>query len=78
MPVNKKKIAKAMQHPDKLGAGAAKRRSSGLNKQEKFATVMKEFGRGTLHSGSGPIVTNRKQAQAIAASESGMQKKRRK
>jgi hypothetical protein len=34
----------------------------------KFKTVMKEFGKGDLHSGSaeGPKVTNPKQAVAIA------------
>lgn len=77
MKADKSKMKKAMQHPNKLGAGAAKRRSSGLNQAEKLGTVMGEFKRGTLHSGSGEIVKSRKQAQAIAASESGMQKKKR-
>ena len=41
--------------------------------QKKVAKVMKEFKTGTLHSGKkGPVVKNRKQAIAIAMSESGM------
>lgn len=44
---------------------------------KKVKTVMKEFGRGELHSGSkkGPIVTNPAQAKAIAMSEAGLSKK---
>lgn len=39
--------------------------------QKKIAQVMHEFKEGDLHSGKsdGPIVTNRKQAIAIALSE---------
>ena len=55
------------KHPDKLGAGAAKRK--GLKGQQKVEAVMHEFGSGTLRSGSGEHVTNRKQAIAIAMSE---------
>ena len=69
------RIKKALQHPDKLGAGAAKRKA--LKGQEKVSAVMKEFKRGTLHSGSGSKVTSRKQAIAIAMSEAGMSKKRK-
>lgn len=38
---------------------------------DKVRTVLREFARGELHSGSkkGPKVTNRKQAIAIALSE---------
>ena len=57
----------AMKHPDKLGAGAAKRKA--LPSKEKIGVVMKEFSRGTLHSGSGAKVSNPKQAIAIGLSE---------
>jgi hypothetical protein len=42
--------------------------------QKKTAKVMREYGKGELHSGSkeGPVVTSRKQAIAIALSEAGM------
>ena len=74
MPYGKSSVSKALQHPDKLGAGAKKRKS--LPKKEKVHTVMKEFKRGTLHSGGGEKVTNPKQAVAIAMSESGQSKKK--
>ena len=47
-------------------------------KKKKVAKVMKEFKSGTLNSGSstGPVVTNRKQAVAIALSEAKMSKKK--
>jgi hypothetical protein len=57
----------ATKHPNKLGAGAAKRKS--LSPKDKPAVVMHEFKHGTLHSGSGAKVTDRKQAIAIAMSE---------
>lgn len=61
------RIKEAMKHPNRLGAGAKKRRK--LNPKDKISVVMKEFSRGTLHSGSGEIVTDKKQALAIALSE---------
>lgn len=61
------------EHPDKPGAGAKKRKKL-HSPQDKFEAVMGEFKRGTLRSGNGSVVTNRKQAIAIAASESGMSK----
>lgn len=64
---HKKIVKKALQHKDKLGAGAKKRKK--LGKKSKVEVVMKEFKRGTLHSGSGKEVTNPKQAIAIALSE---------
>jgi len=60
-------IKKAMKHPDKLGAGAKKRKH--LGPKSKVEVVMKEFKRGTLHSGHGGKVTNPKQAIAIGLSE---------
>jgi len=46
----------------------------------KVKTVMHEFKKGQLHSGSakGPVVKNRRQAVAIAMSESGQAKRKRK
>lgn len=48
-------------------------------KQAKVHTVMSEFKRGSLHSGSktGPVVRSRKQAVAIALSQSGQSRKRK-
>jgi len=45
----------------------------------KVQKVMHEYGEGTLHSGSksGPTVTSRKQAIAIAMSEAGKARKRK-
>ena len=42
-----------------------------MRKAKKVSTVMREYKRGTLKSGSkkGPVVKNRKQAVAIALSE---------
>lgn len=49
-------------------------------KQKKVSKVMREFKAGKLHSGSkkGPKVTSKKQAVAIALSEAGMAKKKKK
>lgn len=48
-------------------------------KQAVVHTEMSKFKSGGLHSGSksGPVVKNRKQAVAIAMSESGQRKKRK-
>ena len=44
--------------------------------KKKVAKVMREFKKGELHSGKkGPVVKSRKQAVAIALSESGQSKK---
>ena len=67
MALNKRQ-KEAMDHPDKLGAGASKRRK--LPVDERGAVVMAEFHNGTLYSGSGEKVTDEKQAKAIAYSES--------
>jgi len=66
--MSKDSVKKAMQHTNKLGAGASKRKH--LDPKNKVEVVMKEYKRGTLHSGSGDIVTNPKQAVAIGLSES--------
>ena len=52
---------------------AARKKRTG---NTKVHTVMSEFKRGQLHSGSkkGPKVTSRKQAVAIAMSEAGISK----
>lgn len=69
----KKAITNAMKHKDTLGAGAAKRRQ--LKKPaDKVKVVMKEFARGSLNSGSGHRVTDKKQALAIGYSEARKRK----
>lgn len=48
----------------------------GSKEQRKIKKVMKEFGKGDLHSGSkkGPVVSNPKQAVAIGFSEARKKK----
>lgn len=59
----------------KKRAAVAKKR-----KRNKIKVVMEEFKEGKLHSGSdkGPVVTNPKQAVAIAISESKKKKSKKK
>ena len=66
--MSNKDVKKAMIHENVLGAGAEKRKH--LNAHDTFHAVMGEYRKGTLHSGSGEITKNRKQAIAIAISES--------
>ena len=50
-----------------------------VKKPTKVQKVMHEFKTGTLHSGKGgKVVKSRKQAIAIAMSEAGMAKKKKK
>jgi hypothetical protein len=72
---SRKRQREAEKHPNVLGAGAANRREL-LKGEEKVPVVMHEFKHGTLHSGSGEIVKNRKQAIAIALSEAGLSNKK--
>lgn len=76
MPLKTKAEKSAVKHPDKLGAGAKKRKE--LPPKSKVKTVMHEFKHGTLHSGSGEKVTNPKQAVAIGLSEAGLSRKKKK
>jgi len=47
--------------------------------QKKVAKVLREYKAGSLHSGKkGPIVKSKKQAVAIALSEAGMARKKKK
>lgn len=71
--MTKESIKKAMKHPDKLGAGAAKRKS--LSPNDKVSAAVKEYERGTLNSGSGHRVKSKKQALAIGYSEARKGKK---
>ena len=56
---------------------ARKKPTTRAGKRAKVQTVMHEFKHGTLHSGSkkGPIVRSRKQAVAIALSQSGQSRR---
>lgn len=74
--MSKKFDKNVYDHPDKPGAGAKKRKK--LKGFDKVRAVMGEYKRGTLRSGSGDKVTNPAQAKAIAMSEAGIDKKKKK
>lgn len=57
---------------------AKKKPTTKAGKAAKIQKVMSEFKSGTLKSSSGRKVTNRKQGVAIALSEAGMTKKKKK
>jgi hypothetical protein len=56
---------------------AARKPKTKAGKQRKVHKVMSEHKRGTLKSGSGRKVRSRKQAVAIAMSESGQSRKKK-
>jgi len=62
------RIRDSMRHPDELGEGAKRRVK--LSPRDRRIAVMREYRRGTLHSGSGDIVTRPSQAVAIGIHES--------
>jgi len=77
MPKHKSVQRGASTNIHKIGHGKIHKKSGGGVKKGKISKVMNEFSHHELHSGSknGPVVTNRKQAIAIALSEARRNKK---
>lgn len=71
------RLRKAYKHSNELGAGARAREKHLKTPEENIEATMHEFKEGTLHSGSGQLVTDRKQALAIAMRTAGIKKKRK-
>jgi hypothetical protein len=71
--VVKKTVKKAAKKPAKKTAKKVVKKTVkkkyGPRAKKKIETVMREFSKGDLESGSGSRVTNPKQAKAIAISE---------
>lgn len=67
-------------HPTWVVLQRYNREMASKKKTDKVEKVMKEYKEGTLHSGSkkGPVVTSKKQAIAIALSEAGQSKSKKK
>jgi len=73
----KEGVKKLVKTPFDAAEKIVKRLDKAKGGQAKVSKVMKEFGKGKLHSGKkGPVVKSRKQAIAIALSEAGKSKKK--
>lgn len=58
-------VKKAMQHADKLGEGAKKRKK--LSAKDNASALTREYKRGTLYAGNGKKVVSKEQLRAIIA-----------
>ena len=65
-------VKEAMRHKNVLGAGAKKRKK--LSPDNRVKAVMSEWKRGTLHSGSGKLVSPKQYSQALAIAMSEKRK----